>query len=295
MAIQVTYPGVYIDEFAPASPIQGAGTSTAAFLGLNPYGPPNTPTLLTNWDAYLKVFTAPVPPPPAPQEAVPPDDDDYLYYAVRGFFANGGKVCFVTAVSNATPDSFMLVDGNGTATIDVRARRAGQSSPPIKVAVTPANAVTTAALFAPEANVAAAAPGARALDTGDAAKAAQFLAGDAVVIAAQNNSELATVARTQGTIVHLTDGVQNQYANATLRLAPLVPFATTFRVSGPATLVGPSALVPGSLVTISQDPGGGGAVTTRTAVVTSVRPERISQALTTYRVSEKDGLDGFTL
>ena len=77
MAIQVTFPGVYIDEFAPASPIQGAGTSTAAFLGLNAYGPPNTPTLITNWDGYLKVFGAPVPLPPAPQEAPPPEDDDY--------------------------------------------------------------------------------------------------------------------------------------------------------------------------------------------------------------------------
>src|SRR3954468_15815335 len=102
MAIQVSYPGVYIDEFAPASPIQGAGTSTAAFLGLNAYGPPMTPTLLTNWDAYVRIFGAPTPLPPAPQEAVPPEDDDYLWYAVRGFFANGGQVCFVTAVSNAT-------------------------------------------------------------------------------------------------------------------------------------------------------------------------------------------------
>ena len=33
MAVQVSYPGVYIDEFQPASPIQGASTSVAAFLG----------------------------------------------------------------------------------------------------------------------------------------------------------------------------------------------------------------------------------------------------------------------
>ena len=30
---QLTYPGVYIEEFAPGAPIQGVGTSTAAFIG----------------------------------------------------------------------------------------------------------------------------------------------------------------------------------------------------------------------------------------------------------------------
>jgi hypothetical protein len=113
-----------------------------------------------------------------------------------------------------------------------------------------------------------------------------------VLIADANNSELARVARTQGTIVYLTDGVGKQYANAKLRLAPLVPFATTFRVAGPATAVGPSALVPGSIVTFSQT---GGPATPQTTIVTAVRAERISQALTTYRVTVKDGLDGFTL
>ena len=35
MAVQVSYPGVYIDEFAPGAPIQGVGTNTAAFVGLD--------------------------------------------------------------------------------------------------------------------------------------------------------------------------------------------------------------------------------------------------------------------
>ena len=33
MAVQTSYPGVYIDEFAPGAPIQGVGTSITAFLG----------------------------------------------------------------------------------------------------------------------------------------------------------------------------------------------------------------------------------------------------------------------
>lgn len=289
MAIQVSFPGVYIDEFAPASPIQGAGTSTAAFLGLNPYGPPNTPTLLTSWDAYLQLFA-----PPAP---TPPEDDDYLYYAVRGFFANGGKVCFVTAVSNATADAFTLTDDTNAPqpTVVVTARRTGNISPPIRVKTAAAHVVSDAQLFPPEATVAAAAAGTRSLDTNDAVKAAHFLAGDVVLIEDANKSETATVARTADKVVFLTDGLQNTYANATLRFAPLVPFANSFRVTGPLTAAGPSSLVPGSIVTFSQVPNGGGAAKTQTTVITSVRAERISQILTTYRVTVKDGLDGFSL
>jgi phage tail sheath protein FI len=158
------------------------------------------------------------------------------------------------------------------------------------VAVTPSNAVAGATLFAPDVTIPApVAANARSIDTGDAAKAAQFLAGDAVLIADAANSETATVGRTQGTFVFFTDGLQNAYTNAKLRLAPLVPFATTFRMSGAA------ALVPGSIVTFAQDPGGGGQIKKQVGIVTAARAERISQALTTYRVSIKDGLDGFTL
>ena len=39
MAVQVSYPGVYIEEFAPGAPIQGVGTSTAAFIGIAERGP----------------------------------------------------------------------------------------------------------------------------------------------------------------------------------------------------------------------------------------------------------------
>ena len=56
MAVQVSYPGVYIEEFAPGAPIQGVGTSTAAFLGPAASGPLNTPTKLTSWDEFRRTF-----------------------------------------------------------------------------------------------------------------------------------------------------------------------------------------------------------------------------------------------
>src|SRR5262245_49404684 len=105
MAVQVSYPGVYIDEFTPAAPIEGVGTSTVAFLGMCRYGPPNEPTLITSWDAFLKTFTS-----GKPVNEDPPADDDYLWYAVQGFFQNGGQISYVTAVSNASSTSWVLKD-----------------------------------------------------------------------------------------------------------------------------------------------------------------------------------------
>jgi len=61
MAVQVSYPGVYIEEFAPGAPIQGVGTNTAAFIGVAERGPINEPTKLTSWDGFMTQFgTLPV-------------------------------------------------------------------------------------------------------------------------------------------------------------------------------------------------------------------------------------------
>ncbi len=50
-------PGVYIEEVAPASrPIEGVGTAIAAFVGFAEKGPPNEPTLVTNWTQFTDRF-----------------------------------------------------------------------------------------------------------------------------------------------------------------------------------------------------------------------------------------------
>jgi phage tail sheath protein FI len=47
-------PGVYVEEVASGSrPIEGVGTSVAAFVGLAPRGALNAPTLVTNWSQYV--------------------------------------------------------------------------------------------------------------------------------------------------------------------------------------------------------------------------------------------------
>ena len=50
-------PGVYVEEVASGSrPIEGVGTSVAAFVGLAPTGPLNEPTLVTNWTQFTANF-----------------------------------------------------------------------------------------------------------------------------------------------------------------------------------------------------------------------------------------------
>ena len=98
MAIQPTYPGVYIDEFTPGAPIVGVGTSTAAFLGPAASGPPNEAVKLTSWDAFKQLYGS------------TPLTGFFLWYAVRGFFQNGGTVCYIVRVSNAAYAHLDLLD-----------------------------------------------------------------------------------------------------------------------------------------------------------------------------------------
>ncbi|MFS8200429.1 phage tail sheath subtilisin-like domain-containing protein [Streptomyces sp. CWNU-52B] len=79
-------PGVYVEEVASGSrPIEGVGTSVAAFVGLAPTGPLNEPTLVTNWSQYVAAFGAFT-------------DGYYLAHSVYGFFNNGGSAAYVVRV-----------------------------------------------------------------------------------------------------------------------------------------------------------------------------------------------------
>ncbi|MDT0322382.1 phage tail sheath family protein [Streptomyces millisiae] len=83
-------PGVYVEEVASgARPIEGVGTSVAAFVGLAPIGPLNEPTLVTNWTQYVAAFGDFT-------------DGYYLAHSVYGFFNNGGTAAYVVRVGGST-------------------------------------------------------------------------------------------------------------------------------------------------------------------------------------------------
>ncbi|CAL9499959.1 hypothetical protein SUDANB171_03403 [Streptomyces sp. enrichment culture] len=82
-------PGVYVEEVASGTrPIEGVGTSVAAFVGLAPRGPLNEPTLVTNWSQYVASFGDFT-------------DGYYLAHSVYGFFNNGGSAAYVVRVGGS--------------------------------------------------------------------------------------------------------------------------------------------------------------------------------------------------
>jgi phage tail sheath protein FI len=90
-------PGVYVEEVPSTSkPIEGVGTSIAAFVGLAPGGPVNTPIRISNWTQFAKIFGDPSEP-----ENGPFMDGAYLAHSVYGFFQNGGALCWVVRVGAA--------------------------------------------------------------------------------------------------------------------------------------------------------------------------------------------------
>jgi len=267
MAVQVSYPGVYIEEFTPGAPIAGVGTSTAAFLGPATAGPMNTPTKLTSWEAFQRRFgSAPV-------------AGSYVWYSVRGFFENGGTVCYFVRVSNGALDRFDLLDGAGNPTVRLTARTT-PSTPavPITAYVTDVSAVNARA-FRPTGAVKTASGATIQLNGATAAaNAAQFLAGNVIIIDDGTNHESATVVRADNDLLRLTTSLAHAYTAGTVSLTPVVANSTdTIR------LIAADNLAAGSVLTFSQLPMAPPAVTD-SKVVQSVNVERISPTLTTYRV-----------
>src|SRR6202008_3177607 len=98
-------PGVYVEEVPSGSaPIEGVGTAIAAFIGMAPQGPANTPTFVTNWRQYVERFGDIT-------------SGAYLGHAVYGFFLNGGGSCYVVGVG---ADS----NGDGEPSVDRSPARA---------------------------------------------------------------------------------------------------------------------------------------------------------------------------
>ncbi|MFE2065986.1 phage tail sheath subtilisin-like domain-containing protein [Streptomyces sp. NPDC059467] len=101
-------PGVYVEEVASGSrPIEGVGTSVAAFVGLAPTGPLNEPTLVTNWTQYVASFGEFT-------------DGYYLAHSVYGFFNNGGTAAYVVRVGGTA---------EGAETADAPAALRGSAAP----------------------------------------------------------------------------------------------------------------------------------------------------------------------
>jgi phage tail sheath protein FI len=89
-------PGVYVEEVPSQSkPIEGVGTAIAAFVGLAPGGPLNTPIRCANWSQFVRTFGDVENPKHGPFM-----EGAYLAHAVFGYFNNGGGLCWVVRVGD---------------------------------------------------------------------------------------------------------------------------------------------------------------------------------------------------
>jgi uncharacterized protein len=89
LPVSPTYPGVYVNELpSPVRPIVGVPTSVAAFVGVLPQGPTETPVVCNSWADYEGVFGA-------------LDPDVPVSYAVYMFFLNRGSQALVVRTGAA--------------------------------------------------------------------------------------------------------------------------------------------------------------------------------------------------
>ncbi len=118
------HPGVYVEEIPSGSkPIEGVGTSTAAFVGYTTKGPVAEPTLLFKWSDYEEQFGG-------IRDLGKAAEGDPMGFAVYSFFQNGGTAaCIVRAIragSAATAEGFLRNPDDNTRIIRFAAANPGE-------------------------------------------------------------------------------------------------------------------------------------------------------------------------
>ena len=97
------YPGVYVEEVSSGvHPIQAAGTSTAAFIGLAEKGDINKAVKVYNFTEYQKLYGGFL------------NGKSYLSHAVFQFFNNGGAQCYIIRVGMNNIAASITLNDRGT-------------------------------------------------------------------------------------------------------------------------------------------------------------------------------------
>ncbi len=123
-------PGVYTERNQRRrSPIRLGDTGVPVFLGLASRGPVDEPVAVSSFDNYTRTFG-------------PRVEGSYLPEAVYGFFANGGKSCFIMRIAHrrgrgekATAAAFTVNDASGNPTLKIEAANEGTWGNDLEIAV----------------------------------------------------------------------------------------------------------------------------------------------------------------
>jgi phage tail sheath protein FI len=122
--VQVTYPGVYIQERASGvRTITGVATSIAAFVGYTRKGVPDKAVAITSFSDFERGYGG-------------LDHDSPLSYAVRQFYANGGSQALVVRVASGFASAaFVLSDDTPAPVLDVAAASPGSWANSLRIAI----------------------------------------------------------------------------------------------------------------------------------------------------------------
>jgi phage tail sheath protein FI len=130
MSVRVTYPGVYVQELpSGVRSIVGVSTSLTAFIGRAPRGPVNTPTAISSYADFNRIFGGLWAP-------------STLGYSVAQFFNNGGSQALIVRVHNGAASATATL-ANGAGGIDLEAANPGTWGAKLSAAVTAATPAST--------------------------------------------------------------------------------------------------------------------------------------------------------
>lgn len=118
------HPGVYVEEIPSGSrPIEGVGTSTAAFVGYTTKGQVAEPMLLFKWSDYEEQFGG-------IRDLGKLSTGDPMGFAVYSFFQNGGTAAYIVrailAGSAATAEGFLVNPVDATQILRFTAANPGE-------------------------------------------------------------------------------------------------------------------------------------------------------------------------
>jgi hypothetical protein len=127
-------PGLYQElESRSLVPMVLGPTGVPAFIGIALRGPTSVPVRISSLEEFNSVYGS------------LPDGQGYLRDCIRGFFSNGGKVCYVLRVAHlvrrgredvAHKAQMKFLDGSGKKTLTVQASNEGTWGSAVRVSVT---------------------------------------------------------------------------------------------------------------------------------------------------------------
>jgi uncharacterized protein len=131
MPVQVSYPGVYIEEIpSGVRTITGVATSITAFLGRTASGPANEATTINSYGDFERQFGG-------LQEDFP------LSYAVRDFFLNGGSTAIIVRILSPNTEAGVTAAQAIVDAANAVATAASGAANPAAAATAATNASTT--------------------------------------------------------------------------------------------------------------------------------------------------------